>query len=277
MHRILDSFLSDHNNGHQADETTRRELKIIELLKSKSLSVAAGEPLHSPPNSRKRELPDDGDAEGKSRISALRTNPVPVPRPRAGSSASTPHGGGSFGPGLTSPGYHGSDRTMGESSAQSSPAWKSGTLGAASRARGAGHTSNSYEDGIPDSGTPTGNATLSPLESSSSAQRLLDNWVNTAQIDSVGTGTFGLSLGLDPTLNLGGSVTNGWLGGVGVDSSAASGPGLNGDAAYHPVLPRTDSADLLAAASSGMGDPTAVDWNYWENLIEHIRASGGTA
>lgn len=275
MHRILDSFLSDHNGGQQADETTRRELKIIELLKSKSLSVAAGEPLHSPPKSRKRELPDDGDAEGKSRISALRTIPVPVPRPRAGSSASAPHGGsGSFGPGLTSPGYHGSDRTMGDSSAQSSPMWKSGTLGSASRSRGAGHA-NSYEDGVADSGTPTGNTTLSPLESSSSAQRLLDNWVNSAQIDSVGSGTFGLNLGLDPTLN--GTGGNGWLGGMGMDGGASGGPGMNGDAAYHPVLPRTDSADLLAAASGGADDPTAVDWNYWENLFEHIRASGGAA
>ncbi|KAF8308158.1 hypothetical protein DL93DRAFT_2043015, partial [Clavulina sp. PMI_390] len=38
MHRILDSFLTDHANLPQIDETTRRELKIIELLKSKSLS-----------------------------------------------------------------------------------------------------------------------------------------------------------------------------------------------------------------------------------------------
>lgn len=137
----------------------------------------------------------------------------------------------------------------------------------------------SYEDGAVDGGTPTGNATLSPVESSSSAQRLLDNWVSSAQIDSVGSGTFGLNLGLDPTLNLTGTTTNGWLSGVGLDGSGTAsiaGPSMNGDS-YHPVLPRTDSADLLAAASSGVGDPSAVDWNYWENLIEHIRASGGAA
>lgn len=263
MHRILDSFLSDHANMRETDETTRRELKIIELLKSKSLSVAAGEPLHSPPNGRKRELPDDADAEGKSRISALRTVPVPVPRPRASSSASM-HG--SFGAGLTSPGYHGSDRTV-ESSTQSSPAWHSGPLGSSARARKTVVTSASLDDVI-DSGTPNGNTTLSPLESSSSAQRLLDNWVNSAQIDSVGSGTFGLNLGLDPTLNLGGNPSNGWLGG---DGNVAHEPN------HQPVLVRTESADLLGAASSGVGDPVAVDWNYWENLIEQIRASGGSA
>jgi hypothetical protein len=259
MHRILDSFLSDHANVHEADETTRRELKIIELLKSKSLSVAAGEPLRSPPTSRTHELADDADAEGKSRVSAMRTVPVPVPRPRANSTSAA------LGSRLASPGYHGSDRTLGESSSQSSPAWISGPLGSHARAGHKKFVSSLDEGG--EVSTPNGNATLSPIESSSSAQRLLDNWVNSAQIESVGSGTFGLNAGLDPSLGTLGSSANAWLS---MDGSSGH------EQAYQPAPPRTDSADLLGVVPNGLGDRSAVDWNYWENLIEQIRASGSS-
>ncbi|KAF5344109.1 hypothetical protein D9758_008899 [Tetrapyrgos nigripes] len=37
MHTIIDHFLADHEGMRELDETTRRELKIIEFLKSKSL------------------------------------------------------------------------------------------------------------------------------------------------------------------------------------------------------------------------------------------------
>lgn len=259
MHRILDSFLSDHADVHEADETTRRELKIIELLKSKSLSVAAGEPLRSPPT-RTRELANDGDAEGKPRVSAIRTITVPVPRPRANSTSAT------LGSGLASPGYHGSDRTLGEASSQSSPARISGPLSSHARA-GHKRLASSLEEGG-EVNTPNGNATLSPVESSSSAQRLLDTWVNSAQIESVGSGTFGLNAGLDPSLSTLGSSANAWLG---MDGSSGHEQG------YRPAPPRSSSADILGAASNGLGDPSAVDWNYWENLIEQIRAAGGTA
>lgn len=257
MHRILDSFLSDHANVHEADETTRRELKIIELLKSKSLSVAAGEPLRSPVPTRTRELADDTDAERKSRVSAMRTVPVPVPRPRANSTSAT------LGSGLASPGYHGSDRTVGEASSQSSPAWIPGPLGSHAR-KGQKRLVGSLDEGA-EVGTPNGTVTLSPVESSSSAQRLLDNWVNSAQIESVGSGTFGLNVGLDPSLSTLGSSANAWLDG-------SSGP----EQGYRPAPPRTSSADIIAA-SNGLGDPSTVDWNYWENLIEQIRAVGGSA
>lgn len=271
MHKILDSFLSEHISppGHEADETTRRELKIIELLKSKSLSVAAGEPLHSPPHGRaKRELEDEGGTGSGGRISALRTVPVPVPRPRAGSF-------GGVGNTLTSPGFHGSE-TMGDNSAQSSPQWTTagmGTPGHSHRPKRSA-TGNASLDEDANGGT----STLSPLESSSSssaAQRLLDNWVNNAQMDSVGTGTFGLS-SLDPNLQMMGGTNIGMAGGGWLGLDGSTGP--MGDVSAHgPTLIRSDSADLLGAASSGLGDPSAVDWNYWENLIEQIRAAGGSA
>ncbi|KAH0840133.1 hypothetical protein J3R83DRAFT_1110 [Lanmaoa asiatica] len=40
MHTILDEFLKDHEGVREMDETTRRELKIIEFLKSRALQMA---------------------------------------------------------------------------------------------------------------------------------------------------------------------------------------------------------------------------------------------
>ncbi|KAG9317669.1 hypothetical protein JVU11DRAFT_1880 [Chiua virens] len=39
MHTILDEFLKDHEGVREMDETTRRELKIIEFLKSRALQI----------------------------------------------------------------------------------------------------------------------------------------------------------------------------------------------------------------------------------------------
>jgi hypothetical protein len=41
MHTILDTFLKDHEGIREMDETTRREVKIIEFLKAKSSQVEA--------------------------------------------------------------------------------------------------------------------------------------------------------------------------------------------------------------------------------------------
>ncbi|KIK95586.1 hypothetical protein PAXRUDRAFT_826859 [Paxillus rubicundulus Ve08.2h10] len=40
MHTILDEFLKDHEGVREMDETTRRELKIIEFLQSRALQIA---------------------------------------------------------------------------------------------------------------------------------------------------------------------------------------------------------------------------------------------
>lgn len=40
MHTILDDFLKDHEGVREMDETTRRELKIIEFLKNRALQIA---------------------------------------------------------------------------------------------------------------------------------------------------------------------------------------------------------------------------------------------
>jgi len=50
MHTILDTFLSDHDGLREIDETTRRELKTIEFLKSKALE-----------RSKQQDVPINGD------------------------------------------------------------------------------------------------------------------------------------------------------------------------------------------------------------------------
>lgn len=44
MHNILDVFLKDHEGVREMDETTRRELKIIEFLKTRALQLAETTP-----------------------------------------------------------------------------------------------------------------------------------------------------------------------------------------------------------------------------------------
>jgi hypothetical protein len=47
MHTILDEFLTDHEGVREMDETTRRELKIIEFLQSRALQIAKSTTPHN--------------------------------------------------------------------------------------------------------------------------------------------------------------------------------------------------------------------------------------
>ncbi|KAF8843130.1 hypothetical protein BDN67DRAFT_946219 [Paxillus ammoniavirescens] len=47
MHTILDEFLKDHEGVREMDETTRRELKIIEFLQSRALQIAKSTTPHN--------------------------------------------------------------------------------------------------------------------------------------------------------------------------------------------------------------------------------------
>lgn len=314
MHKILDTFLSDHISIRDPDETTRRELKIIELLKSKSLSVAAGEPLQSP-EIRATKMsddldPDDLEEEGNSRISAMRTITVPIPRPGGASGSLRGNGNGihrppthsrslsgGMGGMMASPSPEIDTRQLGRASTSSSPIFSSRPLHASHTHPGSRlprsimtHNGNGLDDEPMGSGMS--HSTGSPIDGSSNAQRMLDNWVNNAQVDSVGGGTFGLS-GYDPSLNMlntsagGGASWLGLDGGLGGGFSGAVGAGGTasmsvdgGMGGYHPGLARTDSSEFIRAATggmNGMNDPSVVDWNYWESLIEQIRAAGGSA
>lgn len=52
MHTILDEFLKAHEGVREMDETTRRELKIIEFLKSRSLQIAESTAQNADQDSR---------------------------------------------------------------------------------------------------------------------------------------------------------------------------------------------------------------------------------
>lgn len=288
MHNILDTFLRDHIGLYEKDETTNRELKIIELLKSKSVSVAAGGPIHSPPMPRKRELEED------TRISALRSTSNESIGNGSGSSQHHPAearillelgqsrsrnengNGNGNGNGVRGLSTYGSDSAMaGASSAASSPAWDSRPLnqmrtndGISTPAAGAMNGFNASNLGMID----VSNA--SPLDEEESAQRLLDNWVNHAQVDSVGGATFGSMGGID-SLGIGPGALNGggWASMGGTDMSENGG--------YTGLAPsRAESVDGgymgLPPGAAGLAD-ASTDWNYWETLVNSIRASGGMA
>ncbi|THV08496.1 hypothetical protein K435DRAFT_708323 [Dendrothele bispora CBS 962.96] len=81
MHTILDRFLKDHEGMREMDETTRREIKIIEFLKNKSLERSR---LPEPPpivtNGDSAEIPNRNTAAAQDQ-----RNNSPVP-----SSSKTP-------------------------------------------------------------------------------------------------------------------------------------------------------------------------------------------
>jgi hypothetical protein len=64
MHTILDAFLADHMNVTELDETTRRELKIIEFLRAKAREGASrARGTITPPESHVRGPPPATDAQ----------------------------------------------------------------------------------------------------------------------------------------------------------------------------------------------------------------------
>lgn len=257
MHKILDTFLNDHVGMYESDETTRRELKIIELLKTKSLSVAAGEPIHSPPPKRKLEIRDD-NAESPG-VSALRSTSNPQPDPSTEANIllelgqSSRRNGGLGVPSSSFPAT--SSDANGDSPSVSSPPWNQPPLQQL-RINSNGDISAALAK------TPMVDVSnASPLDEEESAQRLLDNWVNNAQIDSVGGATFGLG-GIDTSSSI---VPNGWS------------LSMEGGDAFSISRPESVDGLLALPASGQQGDASSGDWNYWDNLVEHIRASGGIA
>lgn len=62
MHAILDGFMKDHEGMHEMDETTRRELKTIEFLKSKASQV------ESLAEARRSALVDPGKPEQQAQL-----------------------------------------------------------------------------------------------------------------------------------------------------------------------------------------------------------------
>ena len=255
MHKILDTFLDNYLSRPDPDETTVRELKIIQLLKNKSLSVAAGGPLHSPPPEKAFPL----IAEDSTTPSSWPTAPQsPMSRVTPGmerENASETSTLLELGQPLQCVTYAPSTAAAAstEAFAQTAtssprPPWPRRTTIQPSNQMEASFDGATSHD-IPND---------SPLDEEESAQRLLNHWVNNAEVDSMGGGRFG-------------------IGGIDISNILPSAWGATGsadcDASFGPFS-RADALDASGMPSGGTSDMTA-DYNYWEQLVEHIRASGG--
>jgi hypothetical protein len=175
MHTILDTFLKDHEGIREMDETTRREVKIIEFLKAKSSQVEASinelptfeEPLE-PTGSADAPLLHIQKPASRSAgfAAALPINGPISPRLGAESTPSLSHV-------LPSPTIQ---RLQGESGIESS-----------------------------NSGSPT-------AEDESAAQNLLDHWYNAVSMSSGPGGDGSLDFAGLPWGGFGSTDLSGWFG-----------------------------------------------------------------
>jgi len=102
MHSILDGFMKDHEGMREMDETTRRELKTIEFLKSKASLVE----IHGVPSRRTSKL--HNRAEQRAQLLLSLQQPVSSPSGKSlpsfsNSSPRSPPLPHSSGPALQSP------------------------------------------------------------------------------------------------------------------------------------------------------------------------------
>ena len=175
MHTILDTFIKDHEGIREVDETTRREVKIIEFLKAKSSQVEAS--INEIPTFEEPLEPTaSADAQlllhvqkPASRSAGFTPLPISVPispRPAAESTPSLSHV-------LPSPTIQ---RLQGESGIESSS-----------------------------SGSPT-------AEDESAAQTLLDQWYNAVSMPSGPGGDGSLDFAGLPWGGFGSTDLSGWFG-----------------------------------------------------------------
>jgi len=139
MHNILDSFLEEHDGLREMDETTRRELRTIEFLKSKASELADS---HPPPAEATSPTTDNSAVSGNF----MSKPPLPLMLPETPGSNSSPQ---------MSPSTYGSQVAHVPLIQRLQHSADGGSLG-----------------------SPAGTSSPSG-EEESSAQSLLDNWCNT--------------------------------------------------------------------------------------------------
>ncbi|KAL4081906.1 fungal-specific transcription factor domain-containing protein [Scleroderma yunnanense] len=191
MHNVLDLFLQDHEGVREMDETTRRELKIIEFLKSRALQLA-----ESTPETADSGSPPTIDPQLASSLMLSKTSVVQPAYP----SPLTATAGTGASPQLSS-----SHPYPGSPFAQSP---------AIQRLQQSG-TSDGTLGSPAGSGSPSG-------EDESTAQSLLDHWCSTFNDGAMDgpTGMPALSWG-----GPGGADFTGWVG-VGANATGATDPSL---------------------------------------------------
>ena len=176
MHTILDTFLKDHEGIREMDETTRREVKIIEFLKAKSSQVEAS-------------------------INELPTFEEPL-EPMASADAPLLHiqkpasRGAGFAAALPISGPISPTRSAAESTPTLSHVLPSPTI---QRLQGVSGIESS------NSGSPT-------AEDESAAQNLLDQWYNAVSMSSGPGGDGSLDFAGLPWGGFGSTDLSGWFG-----------------------------------------------------------------
>ena len=174
MHTILDTFLKDHEGIREMDETTRREVKIIEFLKAKSSQVEASM-IEAPTFEEPLEFMTSADVQPLSSVQK------PAPR---GTIFTSLQSNGSISP-----------RTAVEPTSQITQVLPSPTI-----QRLQGETSNETSN----SGSPT--------EDESAAQNLLDHWYNAVSMSSGEGGDGSLDFAGLPWGGFGSTDLSGWFG-----------------------------------------------------------------
>lgn len=231
MQMILDGFIGDHLGD--SDNTTRRELKIIQFLRTKAQHIAKGSP----------RLDDASSSSGSPAIGE-RVPPGPqhpeaqlllqLASPRGpGYSVNAPHvAGPSFSNGSSSTLVHFGTPSMfaGPSSATSPTGPPLPSIMQLQRS-----------DSTPHSGGG------SPSHDDDTAQSLLDQWCNVFN-------------GVPPSAD----------GIAGGQSLPWATPGL-GD--WSNMMPPPGSSNGVVGAPGNPPPPDdTMDWNYWESLINQIRS-----
>lgn len=240
MHAILDTFLRDHEGVGDLDDTTRRELKIVQFLKSKALQAETTNKnghkvaVDASPTSSVDNL---DAASANILLSLQRSQNAHLHHHRSASEGTSP-GGPMHGPYPTLA----SSNNMQSLSTSSTPAPFIGPMPAFARVP-------HHKD--PARHSPSGTGSPRSADEDMAAQNMLDHWCNAVTnpppllLDGFGNGN-SLSSGQWGTFSTGVGDMSSWL--------------------NTPYLLGND-----AALTNGV---EGADYSYWESLVNTIRSNG---
>lgn len=304
MHEILDSFLRDHGIGEGAsamlkevDDTTKRELKIIEFLSQKAKSAEA-----QAPRAPKRDEGDDDDEDGEDGhqgLSAERTSVrtkrskrsiasatdagllLGIAQSTSASGTGTPVGtiaGTSFGPGhsrtpsniaIPRGNITGSPMTR---TPIDTPSPKFGPQNPPNmspsyiRMNPPSHLASPRLVDLAQRSTAheSGSLGSSSPSADESAQKLLDNWCNS--VNSFEAGTIGLG-GFEFGNSFGGGI------GPGINAPLWGGPLMGGPFPQGLGLVNAPPSDSNGMPPGEMApiNGDGADYMYWDTLVQQIR------
>lgn len=250
MHAILDSFLTCHKEAKELDQTTRRELKIIEFLKGKASLVETHNSISGNPSS-----PNHSDQSRDVQANLLLSLQHSRPTAQAGPShLGSKVNGIAHSPGIPQLGVPNSNVRpyIHMTIPNSSVSLSSSSLGGLA-------TSPTMQRVVGEPQSHMASSTASPAneDDRNAAQSLLDHWYNTV---SNGPAVDGFAVG-------GAAFSQGHWGTLGGNSSFPEfGPDalwMNGNQNFF--------TNTETNATINMEGVEGSDWSIWENLVSQIR------